>query len=235
MNTILKIILYSFFSGITIILGGLLSRFLRIKNKAINEEIIHWAIAFGGGVLIAAVAFALIPKGVKELSLFWLITVFLSGTFTFFFIDRQISRKGGSLAQLMAMLMDFLPEALALGASFAHDHRFGLLLALFIGLQNFPEGFNAYRELVKRYTPKRSLLLMLLLSFTGVFAALIGVLLLSNSPKLIAAVMLFAGGGIIYIMFQDIAPLSKRKGDWIPASGASIGFLIGMIGEKLLL
>jgi ZIP family zinc transporter len=43
-----------------------------------------------------------------------------------------------------------------------------------------------------------------------------------------------SGGGIVFLMFQDIAPLSKIRNSWIPAVGASIGFLVGVIGEKLL-
>lgn len=44
-------------------------------------------------------------------------------------------------------LSDFIPEAIALGAAFAHGEKTGALLAILIALQNLPEGFNAYREL----------------------------------------------------------------------------------------
>lgn len=47
----------------------------------------------------------------------------------------------------MAMMLDFLPEALALGAVFESDHRLCVLLALFIAAQNVPEGFNSFREI----------------------------------------------------------------------------------------
>jgi len=235
MDIVISIILYSFVSGITILIGATGAQVLRIKNIKIKEEINHGTIAFGGGVLIAAVAFALIPRAIEKLSLLWLIIIFLAGTFSFFAIDKSITSKGGSLAQVMAMLMDFIPEAIALGAAFAHDIHFGLLLALFIGLQNLPEGFNSYGELLNRYSVKKSFLILLPLSFLGVIAALFGNYYLSDNPEIVAATMLFAGGGIIYLMFQDIAPLSKMENVRAPALGASFGFLIGMVGEKLLL
>ena len=50
----------------------------------------------------------------------------------------------------------------------------------------------------------------------------------------VGALMLFSGGGVIYLIFQDIAPISRLKENWIPALGASFGFLIGMIGVKVL-
>jgi ZIP family zinc transporter len=46
--------------------------------------------------------------------------------------------------------------------------------------------------------------------------------------------MLVAGGGILYLVFQDIAPQVRLKRHWAPALGATLGFIVGMVGEKLL-
>jgi ZIP family zinc transporter len=234
MSDTLKIILYSSAAGLPIIIGGLISNTFQSKKIKIKEEVNHWVIAFGGGALLSAISFALIPKAITELPFIELVIIFLSGTVLFMFVDILIGRTGGSFALAMSMMMDFIPEALALGASFAYNNNFGLLLAIFIGLQNLPEGFNSYIELRKKLNLKLTLLLMLGLSFIGIFASLSGKYLLSNNPKIISSILLFAAGGILYLVFQDIAPLSKGKNDWIPATGASIGFLIGMIAEKLL-
>jgi len=134
-------------AGFPIIIGGLISSVFQARKSTLKAEINHWIVAFGGGALLSAIAFALIPKAIVDLSYVELTVIFLSGTFVFMFIDILIARIGGSLAQAISMMMDFIPEALALGASFAHNHNFGLLLAMFIGMQNLPEGFNAYREL----------------------------------------------------------------------------------------
>jgi len=231
----MMIILYAYIGGFPIIAGGLLSSFLQSKNIKLKTEINHWFIAFAGGALISAIAFALVPKGIIALSVVELVVIFLSGTFTFMIIDILISRIGGSLSIVISMIMDFLPEALALGATFALSHSFGLMLAIFIGLQNLPEGFGSYMELTKRLNRRSTLLLMFGLTFIGPIAALSGYFFLSDSPTVVNIIMLYAGGGIMYLVFQDIAPLSKGADEWIPASGASIGFALGMIGEKLLL
>ena len=236
MNKIAQIILYSFCAGVTVFLGGLLSRaFERFKNHSFHKLITHSLTAFGGGILISAVAFVLIPKGIEVLNMRLLSMAFLSGAVFFCFLDRKIGKGEGALAQLMAMLMDFVPEAIALGAVFAHDIHLGLLLALFIGLQNLPESFNAYIELKKHnHSSRKSLTLLFLLSFIGIVSALLGHFFLTNKPVLIANLMVFSGGGIVFLMFQDIAPLSKLKDSWIPAIGASVGFFVGMIGTKVL-
>lgn len=234
MNDTLKIILYSSAAGLPIIIGGLISSVFQEKETKHKSSVNRWIIAFGGGALASAIAFALVPKAIPILSLTELAVLFLGGTITFMLIDILVSRMGTSLAQSLSMMMDFLPEALALGASFALDHKFGLLLAIFIGMQNLSEGFNSYTELTSKLKKKKTLLLLLGLSFIGIIAALTGEYFLNDNPRLIAQIMLFASGGILYLVFQDIAPLSKKKNDWIPATGGSVGFLIGIIGEKFL-
>jgi ZIP family zinc transporter len=70
--------------------------------------------------------------------------------------------------------------------------------------------------------------------FSGVLAAISGYYLLSNMPQITASLMLLSSGGILYLIFQDIAPMSKLKKSWIPALGVNFGFLVGMIGQKIL-
>jgi len=234
MKDILPVLLYASIAGFPIIIGGYISKILQSKKMKFKSEVNHFVIAFGGGALLSAISFALIPKALDEFNMLPLTFIFIGGTFVFMLIDFFIGKRKGSLAQVMSMMMDYVPEALALGASFAYSHSFGMLLAIFIGLQNLPEGFNSYIELKKKLSQKATLWLMFGLSFVGIIAALIGKYLLSDSPKTIAGILLFAAGGILYLIFQDIAPLSRRKNDWIPATGASFGFLLGMLAEKFI-
>lgn len=234
MSDTLTIIIYSSAAGFPIIIGGIISSFLQTIEFKQKNELNHFITAFGGGALLSAIAFVLIPKAVTDLSIVEIIPIFLAGTFTFMVLDIVSTKIGGSLAQVLSMMMDFIPEAMALGASFAFNHSFGLLIALFIGLQNLPEGFNSYLELRMKMNKKNTLLLLFGLSFIGIIAALSGEFLLKDNSKIVDSIMLFSGGGILYLIFQDIAPLSKIKNDWLPATGASMGFLLGMMGEKLL-
>lgn len=227
--------MYSLFAGVTIFFGGLLARtFEKYCRKKIESYIIHWSVAFGGGILVAAVAFVLTPKAIEAFSVLQLTVIFASGALTFFILDKSIEKRGGILAQTMAMLMDFIPEAIALGATFVHDHKLGILLAFFIGFQNLPESFNAYFDLRKsNHSPGSILRVFFLLCFFGVFSALAGRYFLINHDNITKGIMLFSAGGILYLIFQDIAPLSKIRKHWEPALGAILGFLIGMIGTKL--
>jgi len=57
MEDIMQVILYSFASGATVIAGGLLARVKTFPESELGGEISHGIVAFGGGVLVAAVAF----------------------------------------------------------------------------------------------------------------------------------------------------------------------------------
>lgn len=235
MNQLVLIAIYSWFAGITAFIGGVFAKFEGTAESERKREFIHGIVAFGGGILVAAVAFALAPKGIEDLPPAGLAFAFCLGGYVFFLIDANLSKRGGSKAQFMAMLMDFIPEAIALGALFGHDHRMGVLLALFIGAQNLPEGFNAFRESIANHITARTTLIGLFtVSLLGPVAGCIGYLFLQDRHVLTASIMSFAAGGILYLVFQDIAPQSKMKQHWAPSLGAVLGFVVGMIGKQLL-
>ena len=108
MEGIIGIILYSLASGATVIIGGLIAKLNILPEGELGREISHGIVAFGGGVLVAAVAFVLTPKAIESLSLPILAPVFFLGVICFLLLDRFISQHGGRAAQLMAMLMDYL-------------------------------------------------------------------------------------------------------------------------------
>ncbi|MCF4100633.1 divalent cation transporter [Gillisia sp. M10.2A] len=237
MSAVLKVILLSSFSGITVFLGGVLSKYLhhKLNSNRYKTAIFHSITAFGAGIILSALALVLVPEGMENLKLSFIIFLFLGGAISFFIIDRFIAKKGGKAGQLLAMLMDFIPEAIVLGAVFATDPKTGTLLAVFIGLQNLPESFNSYQDLIDSgMTSNRSLFILFLLSFSGIAGALGGYYLLTDFPSITSGLMMFASGGILYLIFQDIAPKVPIKQNWLPALGANLGFLIGIIGEKLI-
>jgi ZIP family zinc transporter len=129
------------------------------------------------------------------------------------------------------MLSDSIPESIALGAAFATGSSNAYLLAGLIALQNLPEGFSAYRELneYSAYKPKKIIITFAFMAILGPIAAVSGYLWLSESPEIIGAVMLFASGGILYSIFQDLAPQVKLKKHWAPPMGAVLGFTLGML------
>lgn len=234
---LLSLLLFSGFAGITVFIGGVLAYVFNhhVKESPIKYDIIYTLMSFGAGIILSALVLVLVPKGLEELSLFPLIISFLSGAICFYALDSYLAKKGGQTATLLAMLMDFIPESIALGAVFAIEPSTATLLAVFIGLQNLPEAFNSYRDLViSGFSTKKTLVIFLFLSFLGIIGALTGHFVLSQYPNLTAILMVFSSGGILYLLIQDIIPNSQLKNKRATSLGAIVGFLVGMIGEKLI-
>lgn len=232
-----KLLIFAWIAGLCVFLGGFLAYLVEkhLQQGQIKQHIIHSCQAWGAGILLSAVALVLIPQGVAELNLLPILIFFVTGIVVFAFLDAYFARHGGQVGTLLAMLMDFIPEAIALGALFAVEPKVALLLALFIGFQNLPEAFNAYRDLIASGLQAKLILsLFLLLSSVGVISAVLGQLFLSQQPGITAAMMVFASGGILFLMFDDLAPSSKMENSNLPAKMASLGFLLGIIGEKIV-
>jgi len=224
-------------AGATIPIGAVIAQAERIQPQWLEAELRHSVIAFGGGVLLAAVTLVLVPEGIRPLTWPWICLSFGGGGITFFLLDRAIERRGGTAAQLVAMLLDFIPEAMAVGAALASGREIGLLLVFLIGLQNLPEGFNAYREIMAHNQHSRQTVLTVFIALVGLgpIAAYLGHTFLASAPMPLAGVMLFAAGGIIYLTFEDIAPQAVLQGHWAPSLGAVAGFLLGIIAHVALL
>ncbi len=236
MHELTQVLLLTTLSGAAIPLGAILAAVEGIHPAWLEREFRHSVISFGGGVLLSAVALVLVPEGIKHLSMPWVIAAFLTGGISFLLLDITLARSQSSRSQLVAMLSDFIPEAMALGAGFATGRSAGLLLAGLIALQNLPEGFNAYRELKSEGTlPRRTILWsFVLLVPLGPLAGAFGYLWLSRFPQVVGFLMLFAASGILYLTFQDIAPQAVVKNRFAPAFGAVLGFLMGVVGQMLL-
>lgn len=230
------IVFLSLLAGAAMPVGALLARLDIAKPAFLGSEWRHFIVAFGGGALISAVALVLVPDGAKELSVLTASVCFAAGGIFFCLLDAGLNKLKSSAGQLVAMLSDFIPEAIALGAAFAAGKSTGFLLALLMVLQNLPEGFNAYEELSKtsKLPANQIVRAFGILALVGPFSALSGYLFLAQSPELVGALMLFASAGILYLVFQDIAPDSKLKNRGLPALGAVAGFMLGLIGNMLI-
>ncbi|MGI3129697.1 ZIP family metal transporter [Halopseudomonas pachastrellae] len=222
-------------AGVAMPAGALLAGVESIRPNWLDEERRHGIIAFGGGALLSAVALVLVPEGIEVLppasSAFW----FVLGGAAFMGLDLLLYRINTPASQLAAMLSDFIPESIALGAAFAVGGSGGLLLACLMMLQNLPEGFNACRELraSTHYSVRRVAGLFALMALLGPVCGLLGYGWLAQFPAVVAGVMLFAAGGICYSVFQDIAPQAKIDRHWAPPMGAVLGFVLGMVGHQL--
>lgn len=224
-------------AGGCIVLGGLAAVNLRRRPNWLENELRHGIIAFGGGVLLAAVALVLLPQGLAAVTHpLAVATCFVGGGVTVYAVERRLGLRRRESPQFAAMLLDYVPESLALGGMFAAGVAQAPLLALLIGLQNLPEGFNAYREriAVRGTRPATVLRQMALLTLVGPLLAALSWWWLADQPAVLGGIMLAAAGGILYLIFQDIAPMSRLQRHRAPPLGAVLGFCLALVGQRLV-
>ncbi|MCF2949382.1 divalent cation transporter [Paraglaciecola aquimarina] len=235
MPLLLTVVTTTLLAGLAMPLGAVIARFEKFQSEWFEQEFRHMVTAFGGGALLSAVALVLVPEGIANLAPLFACAWLVVGGLCFMGLDIFLNKINTPASQLAAMLSDFIPESIALGAAFATGNNHAYLLAALIALQNLPEGFSAYLELNSSHVYKTSkiIIIFLLMALLGPVAAVIGFLWLAESPQIIAAVMLFASGGILYAIFQDVAPQVKLEKHWAPPMGAVFGFVLGMLGLML--
>ncbi len=231
-GTTLTLFALSLMAGLAMPLGAVLAWFEHINNQRLRATINHGVMAFGGGCLLAAVGLVLIPEARPHLSMAAMLLAFVFGALLFMAFDVWMAKKQSSGGQLAAMLADFIPESLALGTFMATGNEQVLLLAVLIAFQNVPEGFNAFREMKghSRWSHRKLVFSFLMMALLGPVMAFTGYHFLADQHQALAWVMAMASGGVLYAVFQDIAPKVTTDNRQAPAMGAILGFSVGLFG-----
>jgi ZIP family zinc transporter len=234
LDTMIKMLGMVWLAVLAMPAGAWVANQCRHYNRKLHAELVHYAAGLGGGALISAVALVLIPHGTEHYTPVGFVILFGMGACMFMALDRWITVRSGTRGQLLAMLLDFIPESIAIGATCGSGGSAPFLLAMLIAVQNLPEGFNAFHEIDSNmHRPKKVLSYFFILSILGPICASIGMFVLAEQARLLAGLMIFAAGGILYITFQDVAPKAYYRGHWAPPLGAVSGFAIGVIGQML--
>lgn len=228
---LLTLLTIALLAGLAMPAGALLAGVNQVGPTWLVEQWRHFVLALGAGALVSAVALVLVPDAIGHLTVPLASVWFLIGAVAFMLLDIALAKMESAGSQLAAMLSDFVPESLALGAAAASGGN-TLLIGLLIGVQNLPEGFNAFRELRHSGTMPAGKIIrsFSIMALIGPVFSLLGYVYLVHYPVVMASVMMFAAGGILYSVFQDLAPQIPLKQHWVPPLGAVLGFLVGILG-----
>lgn len=234
-ESLMSVIAITGMAALGTLLGAFIAYWIFKRGHKIHKNTLNFIVALGGGLLISAIALVLVPEGAKNLSITWSSTAFLLGSVMFMLLDIWIAHMGEKASQILANTLDSVPESIGIGAAFATGGSYGLLLAILVGLQNIAEGFNSYEEM--RSSGMKTMMnfvLQFIAAIAGPIGGGLGYLYLAGHPDLIGVLFMFSAGGILYLIFHDIAPLAHRDGHWIPTLGTAIGFIFGLISQALV-
>ena len=155
--TILDSLIWGFIASIPLLIGSIVALFVNLP-----KNIIASIMAFGSGVLIAALAFSLIEESFNlAQSIPPVIAGFLAGGLSYtianYFLNKKTlgnirkrkrshgedaggSKNASGLALLVGSIMDNIPENMALGISMITGGTVNIVLIVAIFISNFPEG-----------------------------------------------------------------------------------------------
>lgn len=219
--------------------GGLLACFLPDKNK----RVISFILEYSAGLMMAIVCFDLLPNSFAFAPLSAVILGLLIGVILMIFsenclkyskkiAEEDVSIKNTGLAIALGISLHNLLEGLAVGSGFDADFKLGLSLAIAILLHDIPEGVSIAMPLHAGGTSRiKSFLITLASGIPMGLGALIGALVGKLSTLYIAMCLSIAGGAMLYIVFANMLPESKRM---YSGRFGSLGSILGMISGIIL-
>lgn len=252
LNPIIQALIATIFTWGVTALGASIVFFFKKINKCIMDAML----GFAGGVMIAASFWSLLSPAIEMATNLnmnaWLIAFigFFSGGLLLFIGDRIYNRfeniKGNKriIMLISSITLHNIPEGLAVGVAFG-SIAYGLdgatlasacILALGIGLQNFPEGTAVSVPLRREgFSRKSSFLIGQLSGVVEPVFGVLGALLVIKARVLLPFALAFAAGAMIYVVVEEIIPESQtnQKKD-LMALFTLIGFSVMMVLDVAL-
>lgn len=224
--------------------------------KKVNKSIMDAMLGFAGGVMIAASFWSLLSPAIEmaeKLKMIpWLIVFlgFFSGGLLLFVgdkffdkLDRKKQKSNNKIKRCLMLIFSItlhnIPEGLAIGVAFG-SLAYGLdgattaaacLLALGIGIQNFPEGTAVSVPLRREgLSRKKAFFFGQLSGIVEPIAGILGAVLVLKMRLMLPFLLAFAAGAMIYVVVEELIPESQTnvKKD-LMALFTLIGFSIMMI------
>ena len=252
MNPILLAFLATLFTYIITILGA--SIVFLFKN--FNQKILDIMMGFAAGVMIAASFWSLLAPAISLLEqlnrpkyLETSIGFILGGSFILLsdiFLSKKIKveeNKKKTLLITSAVTLHNIPEGMAVGVAFGslslNITEFSLigasLLALGIGLQNFPEGLCVSLPLRKSGMSRKKAFFYGQMSgivepIFGVIAA-IGAMFVQNIMPFLLS---FSAGAMVAVVTSELIPDSFKDNKLLASIGLLLGFSVMMILDVAL-
>jgi len=214
----IAVILLSFLSALTTLVGVGLALYFKNKEKGIAI-----GIGFSAGIMLFISFFELLPESAAASSFISMLVSLILGIFFIFSLNfiiphiHYFKEKGAislhvKAAYLVAfglILHDF-PEGFAMANSYIYAPGLGMLVAASIAIHNIPEEFAMAVPLIVAKRRKSLFNLAILSALAEPLGAGFGLLAVSIAPTFNPFFMAFAAGAMIFISIHELYPMAKR-------------------------
>ena len=237
----------------SLIVGALAAAVLRLPPRVAAT-----LTAFGGGILLAAVALELVPEADEQAGRWLTAGGLLAGTLLYIGADARLTRSeqmraarhsahAAMVGQPMTMtaalseaargesiaagiFVDGVPESIALGLTVAAG-QVGVALLAGVLVGNLVEAYGAAQPIIAAGRSKRfavALLAAIGLALAGA-TVLGGTVLADASPVLIGGAEALASGAVLAVVSVSIIPYAFSQVSSMVAAAAVVGFIAGYL------
>jgi ZIP family zinc transporter len=229
-------------------------------GRRMNQKVLDWMLGFAAGVMIAASYWSLLAPAIElsaeQAVPAWLpaVTGFLLGGVFLRGLDKVLPHLHLSAPDeevegiettwrrttllILAITLHNVPEGLAVGVAFgaaASDLPTAtvagaVVLALGIGIQNFPEAMAVAMPLRRAGMSRlKSFWYGQLSGIVEPLAGVVGAAAVITSRAILPYALAFAAGAMIFVVVEDIVPEAQCRGHTdLATMGAMIGFAVMM-------
>lgn len=258
LNVIIQTLIATIFTWGVTALGALIVCFF----KEVNKKVLDTILGFSAGIMIAASFWSLLTPSL-DLSeklgyikwLFPALGFILGGLFVLIsdrFLDKALKNKKKlkqkdslkrSILLISAITIHNIPEGMAIGVAFGGIANGvegmtivgALMLALGIGIQNFPEGAAVSLPLRREgYSRLKSFMIGQASALVEPIAAIIGVILIIYIRSILPFLLSFAAGAMIVVVARELLPESIKENKNLSTLGLIGGFILMMILDVAL-
>ncbi len=197
--------------------GGLVAIFMKKPSSRFTGTIL----AFAAGIMLSIVFLELLEESIEFSGYSIAIIGLTLGMAIFYLLDLLLPHhhpvspeknyssgylKKGTLLALGIGLHNF-PEGLAIGSGFIGSTELGTTLAILIGLHNIPEGMAVAAPLrAGGYSPMKVIWITALAGAPMGIGALLGAVISGISTLILGLSLGFAAGAMLYIVCDELIP-----------------------------
>ena len=235
----------------SVVAGAVTAAVLRLRARVAAV-----VTSFGGGILLAAVAFELVPDADERAGSWVTAGGLLVGTLIYVGADAWLSRneETGSMRRLghaaaagrpleispgagaargeaiaAGLVIDGVPESIALGLTVA-EGEVGLALLAGILVGNFVEAYGATQLVAGGRSKRFTLVLLAGIGATLAVATVLGGVLLSEaSDSLVGSAEAIAAGAVLAVISISIVPYAFAEVSSLVATATVLGFVGGYL------
>ncbi len=244
----------AFYAGLFVAIMTSLGALVAIFAKSIPEKGVDFSLSFAAGVMIVASFTSLILPAIESTGSFSPAGIGIAlGVLLIYSIDKLLPHehlvKGYEGPKSMkdrlrkvwllviAVIIHNLPEGLAVGTSIVYSLNVGLVTAIAIGIQDFPEGTVVSLPLAALQKRRLQPIMMGILSgFAEMAMVLVGAYFFTLFGWLLPYGLGLAGGAMLYVTIKEMVPeiYRREESETLVTLGFFAGFYVMLFLDSML-